>query len=385
MTTYVKYYDNAQTGAPSLTGTTGSLIALLDAVLLNGYNLKTLDSIVVSNNVATCTVGAGHGYLAGDGRVITVAGCSGAWAVLNGEQTVASVVSASQFTFLAVGVSNGSATGTITTKVSPLGWTAPYSGTNLKAYKASDVVGSGCLLRVDDTNAYVARVIGCETMTNINTWSAKFPTEAQQAGGLYFTKHYGRDYAVNWFIVADSFAIHIMVATSWYSSWWYGGYFFGDFAPHSSNDVYKCMIFGDVSYAQLPTTQGASLFSKQNASGGQFIERSYTGAGTSVASSRYWPPTNMGYNNGFAYPSESGSMVFVSPVLVMQGGNIFRGTFPGLFCMMQNVNGSIANKTIINDVAGMSGSILVSIIGGAGYNDQPIASTAAFDLVGPWR
>lgn len=383
MTTYVKYFDDSQTGAPSLTGTTGSMIALLDAVLINGFNLKTLDSLTVSNNVATCTVNAGHNFKAGDGRIITIAGCTGSWTGLNAEQTVLSVVSASQFTFLAPGISNGTATGTITAKVSPVGWTAPYSGTNLKAYKSSSVSGSGCLLRVDDTDAYAARVIGCETMTDINTWSAKFPTEAQLAGGLWWLKQYARTSSVNWLVVADSQMIHLTLNSTWYPAM-YGVFTFGDFVPYSSNDVYKCMISGDVSYRQVPCTACGSVYIRNNQEG-QYIERSYTGSGTSVTSSRTWLTTTTGYNTGYAYPSESGSMALVSPVALLQGTNIFRGNIPGIFYSIQSINGTVATKTIATDISGLSGSAVFSVISCATPVDSTTAYTAMFDLVGPWR
>lgn len=64
-----------------------------------------------------------------------------------------------------------------------VGWTKAFSGTNMAAYKQS--AGSNQLyLRVDDTNATDARVVGYETMSDVNTGTGPFPTATQQSGGL---------------------------------------------------------------------------------------------------------------------------------------------------------------------------------------------------------
>ena len=56
MPTYnTKWFQNSMAGAPVLTGQAGALIAVLNACLVDGFNLLTLDSLVVAGNVATGT------------------------------------------------------------------------------------------------------------------------------------------------------------------------------------------------------------------------------------------------------------------------------------------------------------------------------------------
>ena len=60
--TDVKYFHSSQVGAPVMSqgGAAGLLIALLDACLVDGFGLKTVDSIVVASGVATANVSTGH-------------------------------------------------------------------------------------------------------------------------------------------------------------------------------------------------------------------------------------------------------------------------------------------------------------------------------------
>ena len=62
MSTSVKHFRSNMTGAPTLNGVAGALIGVLDACLVNGFNLKTIDSLAVAAGVATASVGGGHGY-----------------------------------------------------------------------------------------------------------------------------------------------------------------------------------------------------------------------------------------------------------------------------------------------------------------------------------
>lgn len=89
--TSVKVFSSTDTSAPTLANTVGSLITVLDACLVNGYGSVTLSSLVVSSNVATATVAAGHGFtMIGDtGHVIKIEGAAPSG--LNGEKELQSL------------------------------------------------------------------------------------------------------------------------------------------------------------------------------------------------------------------------------------------------------------------------------------------------------
>ena len=58
----IHYYHSDMQGAPTLAGVAGSMIGLLDAVLVNGFGQLSVASISVASGIATVTFGAGHQY-----------------------------------------------------------------------------------------------------------------------------------------------------------------------------------------------------------------------------------------------------------------------------------------------------------------------------------
>ena len=72
--TSVKYLHSGMTGAPVLSGAIGSMIAVLDACLVDGFALKSVNSLVVASNIATINVSTG--ITAEVGAVVLVAGAT---------------------------------------------------------------------------------------------------------------------------------------------------------------------------------------------------------------------------------------------------------------------------------------------------------------------
>ena len=128
MANEVIWFDSAETGAPTLNNAAGSLIAVLDACLLNGFNLKSI-TINVAGGVATATCN-GHGFSTATGKLVSIAGATPN--ELNGLKQIASATS-NTFTFPAPGVPDGAATGAITAKRAPLGWTKVHAAANKAA------------------------------------------------------------------------------------------------------------------------------------------------------------------------------------------------------------------------------------------------------------
>ena len=82
--TSVKYFDSTMAGAPVLNASIGSMMAILDACLVNGWAVTSADNITVANGVATLHVAAGHPFKK-VGQVMLVAGNGNA---LDGEQKI---------------------------------------------------------------------------------------------------------------------------------------------------------------------------------------------------------------------------------------------------------------------------------------------------------
>ncbi len=208
----VRIFTSAMFGAPNVnTSAAGSMIALLDACLVNGFGLRTLAANAMTRSGTTVTVAqAGHGYP--DHSVVQIAGAdqldyNGSWRVLVDD------VDHYSYQLPVAGSSATTATGTITSKTPSAGWAKPFSGTNLAAYRPAD--GPRHYLRVDDTawSSVKCRVRAYRSMTDVNSGLGVYPRLDQAPLNAFnWMRHAGG--GVGWTIVADDKAMHIQVDTA---------------------------------------------------------------------------------------------------------------------------------------------------------------------------
>jgi hypothetical protein len=389
--TTVKYFHSAMPSAPQLSGTVGSLIGILDACLVTGFGLKNVDSIVVTSNVAVVTISTGHS--AEVGTVMLLSGVT-VPAALNGEQKV-TAISATTFSFATTGVSDQTATGTITCKAAPAGWSKAYSGTNLAAYKSTDVTSTGQYLRVDDTATGNARVSGFETMSDVNTGSGQFPTPAQRTGGLYWPKSSGANATSrNWMVATDGKRFYMAVAAYLSTPNDYFSHMFGDLIPTKTNDPYCCSITGyatDVATVAPALLDSLLEISVTNPTTEAYVSRSYTGLGSScrMRKTAYilatnvsnWQSGSVTQSNAMMYPHPEDGGLYVSPYFLLESTSIsLRGRLPGYHVVPMYVpNGLFSARDSITGVTGLPGRTLRAFIGGAGEK-----GLAFFDTTGPW-
>ena len=182
----VKWITSTMRGAPPVSGTPGTLIAALDAFLLTGWGTATAISVSVSGGVGTAMFAEGVFF---EEQSIVLFGNVTTPAALNGEARVLSRTNNS-ITFETNAPDGVATTGSsITVRYAPVGnWAKPFLGTNLAAYRSTDVQASGHYLRVDDTGTMTARMVGYEAMTDINTGTGPYPTAAVIPGGGTFQK-----------------------------------------------------------------------------------------------------------------------------------------------------------------------------------------------------
>jgi hypothetical protein len=109
---------------------------------------------------------------------------------------------------------DGAATGTITIRYAPqTSWVKVYAGTNKAVYRSTDPQSHGQYLRVDDTGGMVARVRGFEDMTDVDSGTGPFPTDAQMSGGGYWHKStVASNAAAKYWMFADSRFLHVCIA-----------------------------------------------------------------------------------------------------------------------------------------------------------------------------
>lgn len=385
--TTVKFLHSAMTGAPVLTGQAASLVALLDACLVNGFGSGTVDSVVIASGVATVTRAAGHPFEVG--AVSLIAGATVSGGSINGEQKVLSAT-ATTYTFDATGISDQTATGTITHKISPLGWSKAYSGTSLGAYKSVAAGATGFYLRVDDTGTTVARVVGYETMTDVNTGTAPFPTSTQLSGGGYWSKSStANGTARDWILVGDGLMFYFMCRPNTTNNSMSSVGFFGDFKKEGSTDAYNCAIHAQTSDTSSSTPgAGNGEFDYRSNTAATYLPRTYTGLGSPILGARYYgtfKANTTAYRSGdnssdhIPFPNPSGGGMYVSEWSLTEVTSlVLRGTLPGYYACPQNIGVNVfANRDAITNVTGLTGRTLKAVLSNAGC--------AFFDITGPWR
>lgn len=401
MSTPVKWFTSDMAGAPVLSGTAGALIAVLDACLVTGFNTKTLTSLVVSGGVATATVAAGHQFT--DQVVGLVAGATPA--ALNGECRI-TVTGASTFTFPTT-APDGTATGTITVKVAPAGWSKPYSATNKAAYCSTDVAATGLYLRVQDdatgtsSGARNALLRGYEAMTDVDTGSNPFPSAGQSStGGVVHKSNNADSSARRWVVVADAALVYLMVewSPSSYPSQ-FGATVFGDVVSYKAGDGYGCVLLVDKDEAlSSPPGNLAYAFALKRlvfvSAWTCWVARSYAqlpGAVEAWGLLEGGRTENATYGHvggsGQPYPSPVDNGLYAQAVQLCErsaAGNVLRGRLPGLLNPL-HVR-PLGHLATIDGVTGLEGRTLLAC-DAAAYEVGPgaVVGQALFDLTGPWR
>lgn len=378
-------------GAPTLNGVAGSLIAVLDACLVDGFGLKTADSVVVSGGIATATFSTGHSF---EPDVIALA--AGATpSGLNGEKRVLTT-STNTITFDATGISDGAATGTITFKVAPAGWAKAFSGTNLAAYQSTDATGTRMFLRVNDTGTTNARVVGYESMTDVNTGVRAFPLDMQVAGGGYIPKANAANATARaWTLIADSrgWWLHIHTATT--SPGITGGVWgFGDFTSYKSGDPFACALqcsMTDTSTSGTANPVAAEYAGLGNVAG-PFAARSFTGLAGSVqldhAQESYITTSGVsgGPTSAIApiYPNGPNNGLILSRKLLVERGVALRGVSRGLLLASQNCHTQFNWRDKIDGQGNLAGRKLLAVKCGSPASNSS-QGVVFFDITGPWE
>ena len=384
MTTSVKYFHSELPGAPVLSGTAGSRIAVLDACLVNGWGLLTASGVSVAGGVATATFTASHSFE--PLSVILVAGAS--VPAINGEQRVTSTASLS-ISWPAPGVADGPVSGTITIKLAPAGW-VKMSGTNKAAYKSGNVSASGCWIQIDDTGAQLARLRAYDAMTDVDTGTGPTPTDAQQSGGLYMSCSSTATTAARKWIVAasDKFCILLIAYSASYPND-YAPYAFGDFPSLKSGDAYPFILAADTGSYVSSTYIGDGALNGAGSAVGVFVVRNYTQVGGAMPAKLAKPGlfASSGASTLPPGPNPVNNSLELCPTLIYEGTGINanrRGTLPGVYGLPHFVGTAYDNKQAIPAAAGLPGHVLIGV---RYYSATDVAQgyRYAIDITGPWE
>lgn len=391
MATYpVKYINDSMRGAPQLSGTAGTLIAVLDAFLLTGFGQVTALAVTVADGIATASVQPGQTFDVG--CVVLVEGST--QSALNGE---ARVLSASNTSITwATDAPPGAAGGAIHIKVAPVGWwEKKFSSGNVAVYRSTHPLASGFCWRVDDSGATFARTRGFEAMSDVDTGLGPFPTNAQLNNGGYLHKSTTAGAAaVPYDFAADAQTILAAIASGRPS----GATFlvspirgFGDMLPlRPSGDGFAVALPTNVStntvFGAFDTTvSGASAV---------YLARSHTGIGGAVSSgARAYVTTSdsgLSGNDPYlgAFPSSvDGALRYCRRYIYADDGVTPRAEVPGVLHIPQSgVRSSISARDVLTGTGELAGRKLVALnhANGSAITVAPGGLTL-LDITGPWR
>lgn len=342
MSTNVKVFWSTDTGAPAaIAQTAGQMLAILDGVLVDGYNSKTI-TITRDGSTATASCTA-HGFR--DGACLLVAGAD--QADYNGEHYITRTA-ADAFTFPVANSPVTPATGTITAKVAPAGWTKAYSGTNKAAYRQGG--GNQMYLRVDDTTSSPSgpgygRLAGYEAMTDVDTGSGKFPTQVQVADGLHFYRSNSATGRL-WIVVATDRHLYLFVNSQGTSNGTGDvAWFFGDLKSRQAVDPYATMLIApnDTNSTHYALAQQEAIRSGTGHNG-HYLARSYTGLGSAIKAGKFGDMSFHSGASGYlglygaAFPNPTDGSLLMSPVTVFEPTSyVVRGSLPGVWAPLHNL------------------------------------------------
>jgi hypothetical protein len=262
----VMVYDWHDASAPSLTGEVGSLIALLDACLVNGYGSKAA-----------------------------------------------------------------------------AGWTKPYTGTNVAAFRQGGASSTKAYIRINDNaplNAEDARIRAYDSMTDIDTGSGDFPTVALRANGIFMKKSSSADSTKRpWTVVADDRTFYLIV---WYQSVLSGTLKltspssfmgFGDFDSYKPGDTDNQFLSARSTEDSLLETMdivGSNLtYIGSVATAFTYTKKNYSGLSPSAVNFVTWNYSMASATLDALLPNNADGRFYVSPGYLMQD---ISGTYVDMAC-----------------------------------------------------
>ncbi|WP_236589876.1 hypothetical protein [Ramlibacter aurantiacus] len=405
---------------------------LLDAVLVNGFNLRTVASITREGNTATVTYATAHGYEVN--QILQVEGAE--QAAYNGQYRITYVDSLTLRFVLATGSTPVTpATGTISTKAAALGFQIAYTGTQKRVYRSPNVQGSRPFIRVDDgmpvgyttTWAKFARVTIAESMSDVDTFlpggRAPFdpnnPNINEQGnggtgtGGIYgWNKWYyaslwtnqssysessgdGGNMARTWFIVGDDRLFYVFLAPRNQND---GRMFYaaGEFNSFKAGDNYNSLLFATDRWSNAANSVtywfdngGAPWMFDFN---GRYAMRAWHQTGghmrlsmLSMMHTQNIGSIRSGYTGGITFPNGPDMGVIAHPIYLREENPAHvRGLLPGPHYVMHNA--PYAHREVLDNVIGQPGRKMMYVTCAGGYGSGEGNSCGMlFDITGPWR
>jgi hypothetical protein len=421
--TTVKHFFSSMVGAPVLTKQAGSLIALLDALLVLGFDSKPATSLKVAGGVATLEFAGAHSATLHS--VVLVSGVEAPYQALNGEQKVTAIANGK--VSFATTANAGTATGSIVFKMAPAGWIKAFAAGNVAVYKSADPMSNGMFLRVDDTGNTMAgvgfaRVRGYVSMSDVNTGTGPFPLNEQMqednANGAFWPKGYTQPEGttpIGWSFYADTrifyYAPMLYQSQIDPASQSYARYIashldgFGDLRPYRpGGDPWATSISAHLTISGAQSYVEAGSFSGgYDYQGGNFAARRFDGTGQAergivwtYGQKSQNAPSGQATSEYGRFPSQiDGSLTYAPRYwrtyqYVDENSPAPRAEVPGLMGIpMSGVFPALGKNAILDGEGRWAGRKLYGHVVGNPSTDTVNSPEACgvllVDLTGPWR
>lgn len=412
----VKNFNSTMLGAPSLSGTPNTLIEVLKACLITGFNQKTVVSADISGRVCTLELADNNQFQPNTVILINGAEIEG----LNGEHWL-DEVNNNKLIFKVTRDDIRNIPGNITVKYAPVGeWTMPYTATSIAAFKSTHPHAADAHIVIDDTAARHATARIYKGMTAIDSYDSYVPNGLQPEV-MYLKSMNADTVARQWKLIADGKTVYLFTcpgkADNTSGVWM--SYCFGTFTTEGYATRLNCIITGSIMTTNLSSgtavsSLGAGVTSSYSLdyssmsnltryySSIAMIDPATGSAGSScwhtperwVSSGLFASGMNTNINNSVIGSSinRPNNKIYTSDMLIRCGENII-GRYPGL-------------KVVINDIRPRAAEIVGKCIDGAYVQDgrllfcmpstkyeSNMSSTtnadnlgiALFDTTGPWQ
>lgn len=202
--------------------------------------------------------------------------------------------------------------------VTTLGWTRPFTGSaNVAVYRQGPKPARlSYHLRVNDglADASEARVRGYETMSDPDTGTNPFPSDDWYPNYAIWRKSATADSTPRtYYVFADGRSLILFTHTTEYGGDYRLLYYFGDLVSFKTGDTYACFLIGGLVDGQMWGTGREGAMLTSSVEG-HIIARSYDGVATSVQCSKHWDFAKVDHCGNVIMGSTDAPLLWPNPV-----------------------------------------------------------------------
>lgn len=251
---------------------------------------------------------------------------------------------------------------------SPAGWTKEYTATNKAVFRMGGA-GNRHYLRVDDTNAQMARIVAYTAMTDLDTGTNMWPSSGWISGGYYCRKSTSATAtARGWICYASATQFLLVVCGDNSSATASTGadamLLFGAIESRVPGDEYNTLLCGATDSSTSATAATAtrqplpyfdSTFSVNKLMAGDYGQTPAGGQACLSCASSPWRMMSISgdVTYGSANPDPATLGLNFAPIGILEGGYVLRGWLRGIYALLHS-HASVLNRATLEGRGALS-------------------------------